>query len=871
MAGDHKCPVCQSTFTRPQHVARHMRSHTGDRPYKCQHCGDQFARSDLLSRHVNKCHASEKPPTTTAPNRRKGAVAASRATTSKQACDQCVQSSLPCDGANPCAKCLQRKCRCTYVKFHRQTAPQGPGHPLPNQAPQPGRQILPGASQEFILPPQNAFSFPSVYSSNPNDQYNIPSTSASLYAQGYPNASDPRDPSAPVLGLSASARDALSNSPDIMARYRAQAELLSRAGVLPNGNLAVGTAPGTDGVIPPHALYSDAQAQAHFNRYSVPMPANPWAQPHDVHPQQSFQGIDRKDFDEHYRQSFPAREGSITTDPGDSSLQAHPSTHGSTFPSISSNAGAPGGYPHTNIAFHHHPEDLNDDFGSDGGSHSIPNSANSSNAHLPLPDVHHQHHRQQNYSLPGFPHLDTLQNADSSVNNGQNGHKQQYTSSAFGHDGQGEGGFSSAFGLMSLDDPNVLAGLSADSAPFFSNLGGSGSHANGSGTNLSLQTPTQDLIAALKTGKSDMDTKEMRDFWKMYVRTPLSGPGGNGFALATPTNSGQMLGAGRPSPTRRHSRVASLPSMKTPPLHAEAAANGFAPLGRSSMNDPRQQAHPDHDKERGEDGQVNPNAFSSMRTTFHGAEDLKSYEQAVLARKAPMTLNLAPRRRGTIHNGVVGDLLQAQAQPQLQREQAHHNAHTSKSASPLTSHLPPPPASNKITDLLNRPSSTSSNNSSLAHAFGHTESRLQGHDSRPSSQSGCQGMRPPSVASSTAVGSDTGAESDSSYRPSFKRLASQTLGPENTKRALLGPAGWDDDVVDDDDDDDGDYAQRRSISSGLEVDQAYAGATAGRPTVGMSDRLRRASAPTTAIPQSVLAMPVSAFAQPADQAAASGS
>ena len=26
MAGDHKCPVCGSTFTRSQHVARHMRS-----------------------------------------------------------------------------------------------------------------------------------------------------------------------------------------------------------------------------------------------------------------------------------------------------------------------------------------------------------------------------------------------------------------------------------------------------------------------------------------------------------------------------------------------------------------------------------------------------------------------------------------------------------------------------------------------------------------------------------------------------------------------------------------------------------------------------------------------------------------------------
>jgi hypothetical protein len=62
--------------------------------------------SDLLSRHVNKCHASEKPPTTTAPNRRKGSASASRATTSKQACDQCVVTNLPCDGSNPCCTSL---------------------------------------------------------------------------------------------------------------------------------------------------------------------------------------------------------------------------------------------------------------------------------------------------------------------------------------------------------------------------------------------------------------------------------------------------------------------------------------------------------------------------------------------------------------------------------------------------------------------------------------------------------------------------------------------------------------------------------------------------------------------------------------------
>ncbi|KAJ7940019.1 hypothetical protein B0H13DRAFT_2300081 [Mycena leptocephala] len=34
--------------------------------------------------------------------RRKGSTAATHATTSKQACDQCVQGSLPCDGGCPC-------------------------------------------------------------------------------------------------------------------------------------------------------------------------------------------------------------------------------------------------------------------------------------------------------------------------------------------------------------------------------------------------------------------------------------------------------------------------------------------------------------------------------------------------------------------------------------------------------------------------------------------------------------------------------------------------------------------------------------------------------------------------------------------------
>lgn len=163
-----------------------MRSHTGDRPYKCQQCGDQFSRSDLLSRHVNKCHIAGSsgpnrghPPT----GRRKGLGAnATRATTSKQACDQCVQSSLPCDGANPCGeflsfliasffvhlqpkgKCIQRKIRCTFVKFHRQTAPIGPGHGQTRVPTSVVNSNLPSSSSSLI-PPSGPFSFGGAYPS----------------------------------------------------------------------------------------------------------------------------------------------------------------------------------------------------------------------------------------------------------------------------------------------------------------------------------------------------------------------------------------------------------------------------------------------------------------------------------------------------------------------------------------------------------------------------------------------------------------------------------------------------------------------------------------------------------------------------------
>ncbi|KAF8604566.1 hypothetical protein BDV93DRAFT_91399 [Ceratobasidium sp. AG-I] len=106
MGGDHMCPVCSATFTRPQHVARHMRSHTGDRPYGCQMCGDRFARSDLLSRHVNKCHTPGGLANTSS---RKGqgsarVQAAAAEDKRRRPCEACTLQSTKCDFGKPCSE-----------------------------------------------------------------------------------------------------------------------------------------------------------------------------------------------------------------------------------------------------------------------------------------------------------------------------------------------------------------------------------------------------------------------------------------------------------------------------------------------------------------------------------------------------------------------------------------------------------------------------------------------------------------------------------------------------------------------------------------------------------------------------------------------
>ena len=52
-------PDCNMLFTRSEHLARHKRKHTGERPFTCPHCSKNFSRLDNLRQHKQTVHAYE--------------------------------------------------------------------------------------------------------------------------------------------------------------------------------------------------------------------------------------------------------------------------------------------------------------------------------------------------------------------------------------------------------------------------------------------------------------------------------------------------------------------------------------------------------------------------------------------------------------------------------------------------------------------------------------------------------------------------------------------------------------------------------------------------------------------------------------------
>ncbi|KAK0660624.1 Transcriptional regulator ADR1 [Lasiodiplodia hormozganensis] len=124
--GLFQCTECKRSYTRVDHLARHVRSHLQEKPFQCDVCHKGFGRPDLLKRHAT-CHDTD----ANAKRQKRTLTQSSRVS---QACKSCAYAKLKCEDEKPCKRCQNKGITCESNSDSRTSASASASTQLPGES-----------------------------------------------------------------------------------------------------------------------------------------------------------------------------------------------------------------------------------------------------------------------------------------------------------------------------------------------------------------------------------------------------------------------------------------------------------------------------------------------------------------------------------------------------------------------------------------------------------------------------------------------------------------------------------------------------------------------------------------------------------------